>query len=57
MGKLVEKSEGYYLLNVKVGSVEIEKAFMDADKPLEEISKLPMPENGFCLIIPDDKEN
>lgn len=57
MGKLVEKSEGYYLLNVKIGSVEIEKAFMNADKPLEEISKLPMPENGFCLEIPDDKEN
>lgn len=57
MGKLVEKSEGYYLLNVKIGSVEIEKAFMNADKPLEDIQKLPMPENGFCLEIPDDKEN
>ena len=52
MGKLEEKSDGNYLLEVKIGNLRIKKAFKDADKPLEEISRVPMPD-GFYLHIPD----
>ena len=52
MGKLEEKSDGNYVLEVKVGNIKLTKAFKDAEKPLEEISKTPMPD-GFYLYIPD----
>lgn len=52
MGKLEEKSDGNYILEVKVGNIKLTKAFKDAEKPLDEISKNPMP-NGFYLYIPD----
>lgn len=52
MGKLEEKSDGYYILEVEIGCVTVKKAFMDADKPLEEISAMPMPD-GFYLEISD----
>ena len=52
MGKLEEKSDGNYLLEVKIGNLQIKKGFKDADKPLEEISRVPMPD-GFYLHIPD----
>lgn len=52
MGKLEEKSDGNYILEVKVGNIKLTKAFKDAEKPLEEISKTPMPD-GFYLYIPD----
>lgn len=52
MGKLEEKSDGNYILEVKVGCIKVTKAFKDAEKSLEEIPKTPMP-NGFYLYIPD----
>lgn len=52
MGKLEEKSDGNYVLEVKVGCIKVTKAFKDAEKPLDEISKTPMPD-GFYLYIPD----
>lgn len=52
MGKLEQKSDGYYILEVTLGCVTIKKALMDADKPLEEISTEPK-SDGFCLEIPD----
>ena len=52
MGKLEEKSDGYYILEAKVGCVEVKKALMDADRPLEEISTEPKAD-GFYLDIPD----
>lgn len=52
MGKLEEKSDGNYVLEVKVGNIKLTKAFKDAEKPLEEISKIPKPD-GFYLYIPD----
>ena len=54
MGKLEEKSDGNYVLEVKVGSIKLTKAFKNAEKPLDQISKIPMP-NGFYLYIPDVK--
>jgi hypothetical protein len=54
MGKLEEKSDGYYILEVTVGCVTIKKALMDADKPMEEISTEPKTD-GFYLNIPDTK--
>lgn len=52
MGKLEEKSDGYYILEVKIGCIVIKKALMDADKPLEKISTVPK-SDGFYLNIPD----
>lgn len=52
MGKLEEKSDGNYVLEVKVGNIKLTKAFKDAEKPLEEIPKTPMPDR-FYLYIPD----
>lgn len=52
MGKLEEKSDGNYILEVKVGNIKLTKAFKDAEKPLDEISQTPMPD-GFYLYIPD----
>ena len=54
MGKLEEKSDGNYVLEVKVGNIKLTKAFKDAEKPLDQISKIPMPD-GFYLYIPDVK--
>lgn len=54
MGKLEEKSDGYYILEVTVGCVTIKKALMDVDKPMEEISTEPKTD-GFYLNIPDTK--
>lgn len=52
MGKLEEKSDGYYILEVTFGCVTIKKALMDADKPLEDISTEPK-KDGFYLKISD----
>lgn len=52
MGKLEEKSDGYYILEVTIGCMTLKKAFMDADKPIEEISDLPK-SDGFFLAIPE----
>lgn len=52
MGKLEQKSDGYYILEVNVGNSIVKKAFMDADKPLDEISTVPTT-NGFYLNILD----
>lgn len=52
MGKLEEKSDGNYILEVKVGNIKLTKAFKDAENPLDEISQTPMPD-GFYLYIPD----
>lgn len=52
MGKLEEKADGYFILDVKVGCITIKKAFMLADKPTEEISTDSKPD-GFYLDIPD----
>lgn len=54
MGQLEETSDGYYILEVTLGCMTIKKALMDADKPLEEISKVPKPD-GFKLEILDVK--
>lgn len=56
MLKLEEKSDGYYILEATFGAITIQKAFMDADKTLEEISENPMPD-GFKLEIPDENLN
>ena len=34
MGKLEEKSDGNYILEVKVGNIKLTKAFKNAEKPL-----------------------
>lgn len=54
MGKLEERSDGYYVLEgVKVGVVNIPtKVFQEVEKPLEGISKELKPD-GFYLDIPD----
>ena len=52
MGELRSKSGGYYLLDAKVGNVEIQKAFMQSDKPLEEVKQLQQTDD-FYLHIPD----
>lgn len=56
MGKLEERSDGYYVLEgVKVGEMNIPpKVFQIVDKPLDEVSKKPKPD-GFYLNIPDRK--
>lgn len=60
MGKLEEKSDGYYVLEVRVGCIAIKKAFAESDKSLDEISSTPKTD-GFFLDIPDicidNKEN
>lgn len=52
MGKLQEMSDGNYILEAKVGCMEIRKSFKDSDTPLEEVSQKPM-QDGFYLHIPD----
>lgn len=51
MGKLEEKSDGYYVLEAKMGVVNIHKVFKEVE-PDTEISEKPM-KNGFFLNIPD----
>lgn len=54
MGKLEERSDGYYVLeNVKVGMITIPtKVFQEVEKSSEEVSKLRR-SDGFYLDIPD----
>lgn len=52
MGELQSKSNGYFILNATVGTVTVEKALMQSDKPLEEIKQLPKTDD-FYLHIPD----
>ena len=52
MGKLEEKSDGNYVLEVQIGHVSVKKAFIESEKPLDEISDEPKPD-GFYLNIPD----
>lgn len=54
MGKLEQKSDGSYILEVTLGCVTVKKALVDADKPLDEIPNEPKPD-GFYLEIPDKK--
>ena len=58
MGKLEERSDGYYVLeDVKVGAVTIPtKIFQVVDKPIEDVSKQPK-SDGFYLDIPDIQDN
>lgn len=50
-GYLERRSDGYYVLHVDLGAIQIDKVFMDADRNLDEISTTPDPE--FYLYIPD----
>lgn len=52
MGKLQSKQGGYYLLDVKIGAITVQKVFTETDKPLEEVAKLPDTDD-FYLNIPD----
>ena len=54
MGKLEQKSDGYYVLeDVKIGVVTIPtKVFKEVNIPLDKVSKEPKA-NGFYLEIPD----
>ena len=52
MGELQSKSNGYYILNAKIGAVTVEKALMQADISLDEIKQLPKTDD-FYLHIPD----
>lgn len=53
MGKFCEMSDGVFLLEIKIGTMYIKRAFVPADIALSDISKKPMPE-GFYLYIPDN---
>lgn len=55
MGKLEQRSDGYYILEAQIGCISIKKAFQDSDKPLNEISKNAKPD-GFYINIPDIKK-
>ena len=52
MGKLQSKSNGNYILEVKIGNVTLQKAFKNSDIPLEEVVQLPSTDD-FYLYIPD----
>lgn len=54
MGKLEERSDGYYVLqDVKVGIVNVQPmVFQKVEKPLEDVSEVPK-SDGFYLDIPD----
>lgn len=54
MGKFEEKSDGYFILEAQIGCITIKKAFMESDKPLDEISKIPA-KDGFYINIPNIK--
>jgi hypothetical protein len=53
MVELVQMSDGYYILRAKIGALTLEKALMDADKPIEEVSTKPAT-NGFILRVPSE---
>ncbi len=55
MGKLVELSDGYFLLEVRIGSLSVIKIFKEVEKTMDQISRVPMPD-GFYLHIIDDME-
>ncbi len=50
MVKLEEKSDGYYVLETCIGCIAVKKAFIESDKPLDEISSTPKTD-GFFLIF------
>lgn len=52
MGKLQSRSGGYYLLECRIANVTVKKAFMQADKSVEDIAALPLTDD-FYLNIPD----
>lgn len=52
MGKLQSKSNGNYILEVKIGNVTLQKAFKNSDIPLDEVMQLPSTDD-FYLYIPD----
>lgn len=52
MGKFCEMSDGVFLLEVKIGSFHVKRAFIPAEKKLSEVSEKPM-QDGFYLYIPD----
>ena len=52
MGKLQSKEHGYFVLECKVGAVDVTKTFMRADKPIDEIMQLPDTDD-FYLHIAD----
>lgn len=52
MGMLQSKSDGNYLLEVRIGNVTLQKAFKNSDIPLEEVMQLPSTDD-FYLYIPD----
>jgi len=53
MVKIVQKQDGYYILEAQIDGLTIVKGLMDADKPLEKIAKEPKAD-GFYLHIPDE---
>lgn len=55
MGKFEEKADGFYVLEAKVGIINICKVFQEVNIPLENISKEPKTD-GFFLNIPDITE-
>lgn len=52
MGMLQSKSNGNYILEVKIGNVTLQKAFKNSDIPLEDVVQLPSTDD-FYLYIPD----
>lgn len=52
MGMLQSKSNGNYILEVRIGNVTLQKAFKNSDIPLEEVMQLPSTDD-FYLYIPD----
>ena len=52
MVKLEQRADGYYVLEAIIGCTKVEKVFMDADKPLEDVST-EHKADGFFLNIPD----
>ncbi len=52
MGMLQSKSNGNYILEVRIGNVTLQKAFKNSDIPLEEVMQLPSIDD-FYLYIPD----
>ena len=54
MGKLVEYSNGYYILEVEIAGMTVKKCFKESDISAEEITNNPKPD-GFYLYIPDLK--
>lgn len=55
MGKLEERSNGYFVLEVTFGPVVVKRAFMASDIPLEQIPE-ERKTDGFYLYIPDTED-